>query len=49
MEEYCAGCGILLQEGVLNVMGGGSKNVKFKDGTYCEKCARIKVDKARKK
>lgn len=55
-NEYCAKCGIKLPKkpqglGALGRMVMGNKNptYEFKDGTYCEKCAKIEVERRRKK
>lgn len=44
MEEFCKGCGLKIKRSLF----GGTKAYEFEDGSYCEKCARAKVDKARK-
>ena len=48
-ETYCSGCGVLIKK--RNVLDGffntGEKSYKFNDGSYCEKCARIRVTKRR--
>ena len=55
MAEYCKGCGIKLPDnlGVLQgmsgfLLGGQQKVYEFDDGKYCEKCAKMRVDKRRK-
>ena len=46
-KKFCVGCDRKLTEGAF--MGiGGEKIHEFKDGFYCEKCAKIKVDNARR-
>lgn len=46
MEEvFCAVCKRQLN----TIPFIGEKYVKFEDGTYCQKCAKEKVDKERKK
>ncbi len=46
IDEFCKKCGIKINAGL--ILGiGGTKHFKFEDGTYCENCAKIKVDKAR--
>ncbi len=47
MEEFCKKCGIEIQKGLLLGIGG-QKSYRFEDGTYCEKCAKAKVETARK-
>ena len=44
-ELYCTGCG----QRINNIPIIGEKSFEFEDGTYCERCAKIKVDKNRKK
>ena len=44
-KVYCKGCGI----SILSVPFVGDKYYEFEDGIYCEKCAKIRVDKNRKK
>ena len=54
-DEFCKGCGIKLQTGggvaaVSGLLfGGGPKNYEFEEGSYCQKCAKIRVEKGRKK
>ena len=47
MARYCERCKQKLPEGI-GSMFAQSKPVEFEDGTYCEKCAKIKVEGARK-
>lgn len=47
-NEYCDCCGKLLPKEKTFSFGGGGKH-RFKDGTFCEKCATIKVNLAREK
>jgi len=42
---YCQVCKIRLNEGIF---GFGKKYYEFEDGNLCEKCAKNKVEKARK-
>lgn len=44
-EDFCKKCGQLLQRNLF----GSLKAHKFQDGNYCEPCAKIKVEAARKK
>jgi hypothetical protein len=48
MDEFCKNCGIKIDKPLLGFFGG-MKYYQFEDGIYCEKCAKIKVDNARKK
>jgi hypothetical protein len=43
-QKYCKSCGIALSEGLL---GFFPQYYKFEDGDYCQKCAKIRVEKAR--
>lgn len=47
-NEYCDLCGQILPKvkGILAIFGGAKRH-KFKDGDYCEKCALIKISRAR--
>jgi len=45
LEVYCAGCG----KRIIVVPFFGEKSYKFQDGVYCEACARLVVEKRRKK
>ena len=47
MSVYCAKCKQKLVVGI-GAMFAQSKPVEFEDGTYCEKCAKIKVEEARR-
>ncbi len=47
MTNYCVKCKQKLPQGI-SVMFSQSKPVEFEDGTYCEKCAKIKVEEARR-
>lgn len=55
--KFCKNCGIRLpgdvgaigKLGTFLVGGGGQKVYQFDDGDYCEKCAKIRVDKKRGK
>ena len=44
-KEYCKGCGLLINA----IPFVGDTCYRFEDGVYCEKCAKIKVEKSRKK
>lgn len=46
MSKYCQQCKQRLPEGI-SIMFAQSKPVEFEDGTYCEKCAKLKVALAR--
>tara|TARA_Y100000310_G_scaffold245823_1_gene250842 strand:+ start:413 stop:565 length:153 start_codon:yes stop_codon:yes gene_type:complete len=46
-EDFCKGCEKLLPKGVLAKFGG-EKVYTLKDGIYCERCAKIKVERNRK-
>ena len=39
-KVYCKGCGL----GMNPMPFVGEKVYEFEDGTYCEKCAKIKVE-----
>lgn len=45
--SYCAKCGQKLPQGFFALFAQ-SKPVAFDDGMYCEKCAKIKVEQARR-
>ena len=45
-SEYCAICKQTISKGIYGF--GGTKFYKFEDGVYCEPCAKIKVNNARK-
>jgi len=45
-KKFCKGCGKKLAEQMQ--LFGGEKIHEFKDGWYCDACARIKVKKARR-
>lgn len=45
IQKFCKGCGILLAEGFF---GLSKQYFTFEDGEYCAKCAKVKVEKARK-
>lgn len=47
MAKFCAKCGQKLPEGIVNFMSQ-KKTHEFEDGSYCETCAKIKVEEARK-
>ena len=54
MTRYCAGCKMAIQEKtmggmVMSLFAAPVKTYKFEDGEYCETCAKLKVDKQRKK
>ena len=44
---FCQNCKIRLSEGLILGLGK-SKFYEFSDGNYCEKCAKIKVERSRK-
>lgn len=46
LPKFCVKCGIKLSEGLL---GLSPQYFTFEDGNYCPKCAKIKVEEARKK
>lgn len=46
-EEYCVICGQEIKKGILGY--GGMRFVKMKEGIHCEKCARIVVERNRKR
>jgi len=45
-KKFCKGCGRLIN---ILPFGIGEKYVEFDDGYYCESCAKIMVEKRRKK
>lgn len=45
-KKFCKKCGIKLDEGMMGF--GKTPMYEFSDGWYCEKCAKSKVEKARK-
>ena len=47
MAKFCPRCGQKVTEGALNFFSA-TKSHEFEDGTYCETCAKIKVEEARK-
>lgn len=55
MTDFCKGCGIKLPdagflEGVGGFLVGGQQKIhEFEEGKYCDKCAKIRVEKHRKK
>jgi hypothetical protein len=47
--RFCGKCGQKLPaDNLLNKLIGSGKVYKFKDGDYCELCAKAKVKEARK-
>lgn len=53
MTDFCKGCGIKLPNpslfsGFASAFGQGEKVYEFEEGKYCEKCAKLRVDKKRK-
>ena len=44
--EYCKGCGQKLPNKILGMITG-QKAYAFEDGFYCEKCAKIKIERDR--
>ncbi len=46
-KKFCVGCERALSPPII-MNWGGEKMYEFKDGFYCEKCAKIRVDKVRK-
>lgn len=46
MVKYCPRCGQKVTEGALNFFSK-VKSHEFEDGTYCGKCAKIRVEEAR--
>ena len=48
MTDFCKLCGIKINRG--SILGiGKSQFYEFEDGVYCDKCAKIKVERDRKK
>lgn len=47
MKKFCKKCGQRLPEGFTNFVSK-SKAREFEDGFYCETCAKIKVEEARR-
>lgn len=43
-EIFCKGCG----KKINNIPFIGEPHYKFEDGTYCQQCAKVVVDKKRK-
>lgn len=46
-EEYCVVCGQEIKQGFMGY--GGMKFVRMKNGIHCERCAKIVVEKNRKR
>lgn len=46
-SRFCEGCQRKIIEGTFGF--GKEKFFEFKNGVYCEKCAKLKVDKSRGK
>ena len=48
MGEFCKKCGQKIVTGGFGAMLAQSKAKEFEDGWYCEKCAKLKVESARR-
>ena len=55
-DGFCAVCGIKLQGdgGAISdlgnfLFGGAKKTHELEDGSYCEKCAKLRVEKKRRR
>jgi len=47
MKRYCQNCKIALREKALGLFTQ-DEIWEFEDGFYCDKCAKVKMEKARK-
>ena len=45
--KFCESCSRKLEQGLFGMIGK-EKIFEFKDGHYCEKCAKFKSDKSRR-
>ncbi len=50
-DEFCVKCeqAIKTKRDLLGTFLKDSQSVQFKDGWYCERCAKLKVEEARRK